>query len=33
MSSGDSHRSRYTGHKFNKRLDGIISDNSDSDNY
>jgi len=31
MSSGDSHRSRYTGHKFNKRLDGIISDNLDSE--
>ena len=30
MSSGDSHRSRFTGHKFSTRHDGIISDNLNS---
>jgi len=31
MASGDSHRSRFTGHKFSKRSDGITPDNLESE--
>ena len=31
MASGDSHRSRFTGHKYSKRNDGILPDNLESE--